>query len=263
LKFLKISVIMAVFNGEKNIAAAIESILNQTYKDFEFIIVDDGSNDRSYEIIKNYADKDDRIKIIRNNSNTGLTKSLNKAITQAKGEFIARQDDDDISLPSRLELQVNFLEQNPEYSFCGCNGIIKQNGVELLEYFDYNEIKQNLITKNCFAHPSIVIRKTMFEKFGNYDEKYLYGQDYELWCRLIYKLKQISINLRDKSIIMNIPVERLLRVKNRRKFIIQKKNYVKTKLKYLRYSENKIKGFFSILREIFELTLVVIFNRNN
>ncbi len=259
---LKVSVIMAVYNSEKSIHTAIESILNQTYKDFEFIIVDDGSSDNSYEIIKKYANNDTRIRLIKNDNNIGLTKSLNKAIKQAKGQIIARQDDDDISLPDRLSLQVKFLEKNPDYSFCGCNGIIKQNKEELQEYFDFNEIRKNLIINNCFAHPSIAIRKSVFGKFGYYDENYLYGQDYEMWCRLVYKYQLKSENLKEKLIIMNIPIERIIRVKKKRKYLIQKKNLIKTKLKYLRYSENKIKGFSSILAKVFELIIVIIFNRN-
>ena len=158
---LLISVVMAVYNGESCVDDAIKSILNQTFKDFEFIIVDDGSSDNSYNIIKSYASRDKRIKIIRNLVNLGLTKSLNKAILLSKGTYIARQDDDDISLPNRLEYQIKFLQENPDYAFCGCNGILKQNKAELLKSFSLEEIKRNLIKKNCFAHPSIIIRRSI------------------------------------------------------------------------------------------------------
>ena len=117
---------MSIFNNEKSLNSAIESILNQSYKDFEFIIVDDGSRDNSLDIVKLYAKKDKRIKIIKNSINLGLAKSLNRAIQYSQGIFIARQDGDDISLPNRLEEQIKFLKKNPEYAFCGSNGYQKQ-----------------------------------------------------------------------------------------------------------------------------------------
>ena len=113
-----ISVVMSNYNtDELYLRASIESILNQTYKNFEFIIVDDCSSDNSVSVIESYDDK--RIKLIKNPKNMGLTKSLNIAIKAAKGEFIARMDADDISLPQRFEKQVEFLTQNPEYIACG------------------------------------------------------------------------------------------------------------------------------------------------
>ena len=118
---------MSVFNGEKHVNSAIKSILNQTFRDFEFIIIDDGSKDNTLKVIKEYAKIDNRIKVIRNLTNIGLTKSLNKAIKLSKGEFIARQDTDDISLPNRLEKQIEFLQKNPDCALCGSDMFRKQN----------------------------------------------------------------------------------------------------------------------------------------
>ena len=249
---------MAVFNGEKYVSKAIRSILNQTYQDFEFIIIEDGSLDKSLEIVKEYAKKDNRIKIIRNDINIGLTKCLNKAINLANGIFIARQDVDDISLPKRLEYQMTFLSNNPDYSFCGCNGISKQTRQTLVNSFNNDEIKKNLILKNCFAHPSIIIRKEVFKKYGLYNEKYLYAQDYELWCRFIYKYRLKAKNLRDRLIIMNMPFERLLE-KDNYKFLTQTKNKIKTKLKYFRYCDIKFRVLISIFNDLIEFYYVLIF----
>ena len=249
---------MAVYNSENSISQAIESILNQTFTEFEFIICDDGSNDHSYDIIKNYAENDNRIRVLKNLTNIGLTKSLNRAIRQSKGEFIARQDSDDVSLPDRFEKQLNFLEKYYNYAFCGCNGIIKQTKEDLLEFFEINEIRQNLFVRNCFYHPTIVIRKKIFEKYGMYNEYFLYGQDYELWCRLIYKYNLKAKNLIEKLIIANIPLNKLLE-KNKIKILIQMKNDIITKLKYFKYSHNKFRGFKSILNLIIKIAFILIF----
>jgi len=113
----KISVIMSVYNGEKYLREAIESILNQTFRDFEFIIINDGSTDKTSEILSSYNDP--RIVIINNKRNIGLTKSLNKGLKMVKGEYIARQDADDVSLPERLERMVNFLDMNRDVGLLG------------------------------------------------------------------------------------------------------------------------------------------------
>ncbi len=193
----KVSVIMAVYNGEKYLREAIESILSQTFKDFEFIIVDDGSTDRTPDILKEYEKKDDRVKIITNSKNIGLTKSLNKAIKIAKGEYIARQDADDISLPERLEKQVEFMDKNRDIGLVGAfyyeigeNGSIVSK--KILPTKD-TYLKKILIKYNPFFHSSIIIRRKVFSKVGLYDEKFKKAQDYELWFRVarFYKLTNI------------------------------------------------------------------------
>ena len=113
---------MPVYNGEKYLQEAIESILNQTFKDFEFIIINDGSTDKTLEIIKSFTDP--RIKLITQ-ENRGIIYSLNKGITESRGKYIARMDADDISLPERLEKEYRFLEQNPNYGIVGTTFLIK------------------------------------------------------------------------------------------------------------------------------------------
>ena len=195
----KISVITAVFNGQKYLEESIKSILEQTFLDFEFIIVDDGSTDKTKEILKNWAKKDSRIKIITNLKNIGLTKSLNRAINIAKGEYIARQDADDISLPQRLEKQVVFLENNPEVKFLGTFGYaINGEGKTLREEVlpvSPQEIKNILIKRNPFIHTSVMIRKEIIDKLGGYNENFKFIQDYELWFRILRVTKGENLPL--------------------------------------------------------------------
>ena len=117
IKTPKITVLMPVYNGEKYLKESIESILKQTFRDFEFLIINDTSTDESEKIIRSF--KDSRIKLIKNEKNIGLTKSLNKGLDLAKGEYMARMDADDISLPKRLEIQVAFMDKNPKIGVIG------------------------------------------------------------------------------------------------------------------------------------------------
>src|SRR3989344_5781814 len=117
--FCKISVLMPAYNARKYIGEAIESILNQTFKDFEFIIINDCSTDKTKKIIEEYANKDARIKLINNATNLGLTKSLNIGLKEARGEYVARLDADDVALPERLEKQYEFMEKNKETTLVG------------------------------------------------------------------------------------------------------------------------------------------------
>ncbi|MFX1384034.1 MAG: glycosyltransferase family 2 protein [Promethearchaeota archaeon] len=255
---MKISVIMSVHNSEKFVSKAIESILNQTFKDFEFIIIDDGSIDNSYEITKKYLEIDKRVKLIRNKLNLGLTKSLNKGLKLSKGKYIARQDADDISLTNRLERQLMFLQSNPEYAFCGCNGTLKRSGNEIVKFFDYKALKKHQIKENCITHPTIMIKKDIFEKYGYYNEKLTYGQDFELWCRLIYKYRIKGKNLSEKLYIFDVPPIVSVLKKNKRKLIIQQKNGLFSVFKYFKYLDNKLIGVKSILNFLFTIALYLI-----
>lgn len=184
---VKISVVMSVFNAEKYLASAIESILCQTYSDFELILINDQSTDGSKQIILEYAQKDPRIVVLENEENIGLTKSLNKGIAVAKGEYIARMDADDISVPDRFEKQVAFLEEHPEYSFVSCIGrYIDENGnPEQLRYFpETNEEIYAMMHKvDCVMHPGVIFRRLDIAKIGNYCEDFRVVQDYDLWFR--------------------------------------------------------------------------------
>ncbi len=164
-----ISVVMSVYNGEEYLHLAIDSILNQSLKDFEFIIVNDGSTDKSLEIIKGVSD--DRIVLI-DQPNTGLSKALNNGIEKAKAKYIARMDADDISLPNRLQLQFDFLEQNDDVVVVGgCANIIDKDGHFIYSKtppLTWEEIKRNL-PRTPFFHPSVMFRRKQFIEVGKYN----------------------------------------------------------------------------------------------
>lgn len=203
----RISVIMSVYNSALFLREAVDSILNQTYKDFEFLIVDDKSTDESLAILESY--KDERIVIICNNQNIGLTKNLNKLIKFSKGEFIARMDADDISLPNRFDKQIEFLEKHPEVVLCGTQiqqfGFRTEKSNNALSYF---EIKQELLLKNCIAHSTVIWRNNQFKKFDlYYDENFKSAQDYELWTRVSYRF-QIQ-NLEETLLLYRVHNEQI------------------------------------------------------
>lgn len=185
-----VSIIMSNYNTpEEYLRMSIESILCQTYDNFEFIIVDDCSTDNSKSIIKSYSDT--RIKLIKNHENLGLTKSLNVALRQAKGEFIARMDSDDYSYPERLEKQVSFLKQYPDYILCGT--AIELFGSGALKYQQKTVIKkvpsqdewaidQLFDNSTNIIHPTAMFRHQMLLEYHiQYNENYIYAQDYRIW----------------------------------------------------------------------------------
>lgn len=180
-----VSVIMPVYNAEKFLEEAIESILKQTYEKFEFIIVNDGSTDKSIEIIKNYKMQDQRIVLI-DRENKGLVYSLNEAISKANGKYIARMDSDDICLENRFEEQIKVLEENSFIDIVGCHyqlideeSKIKKNIVAVPIKKD--EILMTLCYSVPFAHPSVMIRKAIFKSYS-YEENPT--EDYLLWTKI-------------------------------------------------------------------------------
>ncbi|MBZ2167692.1 glycosyltransferase family 2 protein [Marinobacter sp. F4216] len=181
-----VSVVMSVYNGEEFLRYSIESIINQSFEDFEFIIVNDGSSDRSGEIIESY--RDSRILYIKNESNKGLIESLNKGIGFSRGKYIARQDADDIALKNRLQKQVGYLENNADVWVLGCGlEMIDGEGKFISNWIHptgCNVVRWNLLFNNCVAHSSSVFRRDVVEKIGVYDKQYRYAEDYELWSRV-------------------------------------------------------------------------------
>jgi glycosyltransferase involved in cell wall biosynthesis len=188
-----ISVIMPVFNGEKFLKEAITSILNQTYLNFEFIIINDGSTDQSEEIIISY--KDSRIVYKKNPENFGLIKTLNLAFSMAKGKYIARMDADDVSHPDRLLKQVDFLEHNQDYGLVGTGvNLLNSEKLQLLYHTNHDSIKFALAFYCPFIHPSVMIRRAVIEGMDVvFDNQYLHAEDYELWTRLVFKTKMANI----------------------------------------------------------------------
>lgn len=173
---------MSVFNAEMYINKSVDSILNQTHPNFEFLVVDDGSKDSTFSLLQKYQQQDNRIKIFRNKKNIGLTKSLNFLISQSKNSLIARQDADDFSFKDRLEKQVNFLFRK-NLSLCGTRGYSNNRLRPNLSY--YLPTKLTLKFKNPFLHGSLLIKKEELNSVGNYDEKFIFAQDYKLICDFV------------------------------------------------------------------------------
>lgn len=194
---IKISTILPVYNGSEFIESSINSILNQTFEDFELIIINDGSTDNSLEIIKNLQKKDKRITLINSQNNEGLQKSLNKGMKVAKGKYIARMDSDDISSKKRFEIQHNFLEKNPDVFLVGSSAIIINRSGEkvgvLKKFNNCRQIKKKLEKRNCMIHPSIMFRN---KRNLLYREKFKCSEDYDLYLRILSLGKKIT-NLPD------------------------------------------------------------------
>lgn len=201
-KVPKISVVMSVYNEPlKWIQESIDSILQQTFTDFEFIIINDNpQNKELYNfLVKNEA-KDNRIIIINNDTNIGLTKSLNKGLDKAKGEYIARMDADDISLLDRFEKQVTFLENNTKIGVCG-TGIKTFGHLENIIFHPEKMDEMCLFLDSPIAHPTVMLRKKILNGVG-YDESFKVSQDYALWARLykegtqFYNIQEVLLNYR-------------------------------------------------------------------
>ncbi len=190
-----ISVIMPVYNAEKYLEESIQSILNQTFTDFEFIIINDGSKDKSLEIIKRYQKKDKRIILLNNKVNLKLQRSLNKGLSIAKGKYIARMDADDISLPERFSIQFEFLEKHPSVFLVGGSVIViseKGNKIGMFKkYTNFKKLKRKLSSSNPFIHPSVLFRNT---KEFSYREKFVCSEDYDIYLRMLSSGK-IILNL--------------------------------------------------------------------
>ena len=189
-----VTVLMSVFNGEQYLREAIDSILNQTFTDFEFIIIDDGSTDGTLDIIRGYTDPRIMLRIYR--KNVGLYISLNSGLDISRGKYVARMDADDISMPDRLAKQVAFLESNPEIGVCGT--WYKVFGIFNIDCFslptDYETIKANLFFGNSIGHPTVMMRKASLNNYGlRYNSTYLHAADYELWVECSLRFSVVNI----------------------------------------------------------------------
>ena len=184
--FVKVSILMSCYNSQATISKSVESILSQSYEDIELLICDDGSIDDTYKTIEEYSKADKRISIFKNEKNIGLTKSLNFLINKSDGEFIARQDDDDISLEQRIEKQIKVINDlNLDFvtsraKILGTNKLIPGISFNLPVSFVMN-------FKNPFIHGTLLIKKKILNDVGNYDERFYYAQDYKLFSDLVAK----------------------------------------------------------------------------
>jgi glycosyltransferase involved in cell wall biosynthesis len=199
-----ISVVMTVFNAQDHIRDSIESIINQTYQNFEFIIVNDGSTDESRSIINSYKKTDNRIIFIDRSNNKGIPYSANEALSICKGKYIAKMDADDVSLPERLMVQLSFMENNKDISVCGA---YMQAFGDLNFLFDHYELEHvNIIeqmkTRCPIGNSTSFIRREIIVKNNiKYDLKYKYAQDYKFWfdiskTGLLHNLNRVLVKYR-------------------------------------------------------------------
>ncbi len=197
-----VSILLPVYNAGEYLKQAIESILNQSYQNFEFIIINDGSTDNSEKVVKSFTDK--RIQYV-SQTNIGLAATLNKGLGMSKGIYIARQDQDDISHPDRLKKQVEFLENHKEVILLGTRAKVVSDNGDVLSYHDHATdsavLKLDLLFDNCFVHSSVMFRKEVIESIGKYSTDKAIYEDYELWSRFSEKgnvanLREVMVDYR-------------------------------------------------------------------
>lgn len=193
-----VSVLLPCYNVEKYVAETIDSMLNQTYANFEIIAINDCSTDSTLSILYEFQKKDERIKVFENDINLRLIKTLNKGIELCKGKYIARMDADDIALPERLEKEVEFLEQNTDYDIVSTQFATFKTGSKHTSLHinptKYEELQAYLLFKSGICHPASMIRKTLFSDLNlSFEERYLHVEDYALWSKAIYKTKIANI----------------------------------------------------------------------
>ena len=192
----EISVIMSVYNGETYLVEAIESIRNQTFENWELVVINDCSTDTTGEILADFSAKDERIKVHTNEVNLKLPASLNKAISLCLGKYIARMDADDICLPERLEKQYKFMEENSDTALSSCRFMTVKNGVYASGgcggRYDSDAIKAMLLVSNPILHPGVIAKAEVMKKF-NYDTTLTCTEDLELWTRMAKENQKMQI----------------------------------------------------------------------
>lgn len=191
-----ISLIMSVYNGETYLAEAIESVINQTFKNWELIIINDCSTDSTEKILSDFSVRDERIKVYPNEINLKLPTSLNKAISLCTGKYIARMDADDICLPDRLEKQYKFMQEHSDVALSSCRFMTVKNGVYASGgaggRCDFESLKAMLLVTNPILHPGVIAKAEVLKSF-NYDTTLTCTEDLELWTRLATNNQKIEI----------------------------------------------------------------------
>ena len=244
MKNKKISVIMAVYNGEEYLNKAIESILNQSYENFEFLIINDGSTDKSFEIIEKYANLDKRIVVI-DHKNIGLTKSLNIGIEKATGEYIARMDADDISMTARFKNFILYIEKNGDIDFYSTPSYVIDENDKLKKVIPNYFIRNGLDVKilnyfNVLIHGTLIVKSDILKKY-KYNERFKYSQDFELYQRLIQHNYKISY---DNNVTYSLRVHSssITQTKNKSQLDDYKQVFLDNNLEF--YPLSKINKFY-------------------
>ncbi len=211
----KVSIVTSVHNGEAFLEQCVHSILDQTFRDFEFIVLNNGSTDGTAQILNQL--RDPRLRIIHQ-ENLGVTRSLDKGVRMARADLIARLDADDYSFPNRLKRQVNFMDKNLDYALCGSKFLeltgdkVSSQKVPFVE--NDENIRSILSCYNPFAHSAVIFRKQSFIDAGGYDERFTFGIDYDLWIRMLQTGK--GYILEDELTMIRLSAESMS-FQNRRK----------------------------------------------
>ena len=203
-----VSILMSVYNGEATLAAAMDSILSQTLKDFELIVCDDGSKDRTWEILCGCKERDSRVKLLQNEKNLGLGASLNRCLEVANGRYIARQDADDVSAPNRLERTLDYLRrEGVPYAGCGVY-VFDESGVWSRRMFPEHINRHIIAQKNPFFHPTMLFQREVLEQAGGYrvTPQTRRTEDYDLVMRLAAQ-GIIGQNLQEYLYYVNEPAQ--------------------------------------------------------
>lgn len=240
---IEVTVLMSIYNTPlEQLKLAIESILNQTYKDFEFLIINDGSKEECRELVKKY--NDNRINLVNNNENIGLDKSLNKGLKLAKGKYIVRMDTDDIAYENRIEKQIKFINENPQYSIVGSKAeFFDDNGVYGISKKTGEIKKEDMLSGTPFMHPTLIMKKDEILKIGGYP-LYKRCEDYamemELYCNNYkgYIMNEVLMKYR-----MDVNGYKKKKLKSR---VIE----AKMKYKYFRKLHISIYKYYYILKPI-------------
>lgn len=194
----QISVVMPAYNAERYIARAIESVLNQTFRNFELIIINDVSSDKTPSIIKEYQEKDSRVRMINNRKKGLIAGSLNKGIKLARADVIARMDADDVCYPRRLEVQYKLLMKKPEVAVVGANMTIVDEKGKIISKREYpttsKQLKKVMFRYSPFAHPVVMYRKSVFKELGGYVENIFPCEDIDLWFKIGSKYEFASVS---------------------------------------------------------------------
>jgi glycosyltransferase involved in cell wall biosynthesis len=237
-----VSIVMSTYNDARFLRKSVDSVLSQTFRNWEFIIINDKSTDYTDKILKEYQKKDKRIIYIKNKKNLGLTKNLNKGIDLASGDFIARLDGDDYWTDiTKLQQQVDFLLDNPAYGIIGCFAhAIDMSDKKLFEIeypFEDNKIRRIMLRHGPFVHSSVLIRKEILVKIGKYNDSHTYSEDYDLYLNIgrVSKFRNIP------KFMVNYRINPL--GISRTKYLTQHNEVIKIILKYRKFYPGFWLGF--------------------
>ena len=228
---------MAAYNEEKLIDRSIRSIINQSFTDWELIVVDDGSTDCTVDVIKSFVRKDTRIVLVENDINKGLAESLNLGIKLSRGKYIARMDADDESLPRRFEMQLGFMEKNPEIDILGTGAVyIDSNNNFLGEIImpeNNYDIVQKIMKASPFIHPSVMMKKRFIDEIGMYNKNIRRAEDYDLWFRS-----------RNSAKFHNLPEIHLRYLVTHKRLFRSVLDCAKVRIKYAESGDDYLKAIF-------------------